>query len=51
MVIKNFNTSNKRMKIQEIVKDTEGHITISSIYKFRIIRNKSVGLWKIIYSD
>lgn len=44
-----FNTKNKKIKIEELVKESNGFIRPISIVKFKIIRISKIGLWKITY--
>ena len=50
-VNRNFKTKNKKIVIKEIVPETKGHIIISSLYKFKIKRQSSIGLWRVSFSE
>lgn len=50
-IYKNFDTKNKHINIKQIIPETEGNIIISSIYKFKIIRTDSIGLWKVLFEN
>jgi hypothetical protein len=43
----NFDTKNTKICIQELVKEHQGQIVISSLYKFKTVRQPSFGLWKV----
>lgn len=49
-IFKDFNTKNKKMKIEELVPESKGEIAISTIYKFKIKRQPPIGLWKVTFN-
>jgi hypothetical protein len=50
-ITKNFETTSKKCKVVDLVEETEGHIVVSSIYKFKIKRQHNIGLWKVEFID
>ncbi len=50
-IYKNFDTKNKLININQIIPETEGNIIISSIYKLKIIRTDSIGLWRVLFEN
>ncbi len=48
-VLKNFDVQDKKMIVKEILPPHRGEIIISSLYKFKEIRNDSIGFWAIYF--
>lgn len=48
---KNFDTTSRSQVIEKIVEPEEGEIRISSLYRFKVVRNDSIGLWRVSYIE